>query len=127
MDDREGRAVTTPIYEFCEDDARNGEAGILITEHPDCGFKLTFSGDDSAHERADIEQMRQEYATAIADWMIADAARLAVLDFAERVAAWLTSDDSDDEFHRTVPMGTSRTEWDAAQILAAARGERTLP
>lgn len=122
---------TQPRYEFTEGDAMDGRPGILVV--PDeRGYRLAFSGYDWAYEEANVVRLRQEYATAIADWM----AKAAVVDFAERVAAWVTPDETgtspayrewfrDEQCGRPVPL--AYMPWLAAQILAAARGERSLP
>lgn len=47
-------------YEYTVDDSCQGDApGEYF------GWRLSFSGDDSAHDYADVDQMRQEYVAAI--------------------------------------------------------------
>ena len=57
----------------------------------------------------------------------AEGRRDAVLDFAARVAAWLRTPEAVDEFCDSGANYNDEIDWCAAQILAASRGERTLP
>jgi hypothetical protein len=63
----------------------------------------------------------------------AEESRPAVIEFAEQVAAWLSVDGDDwlspaDRAWFALPDPRPDSDkWTAEQILAAARGERTLP
>jgi hypothetical protein len=87
--------------------------------------------------RYDGAHSTESEARAEAHRIYAEESRPAVVDFAERVAAWMmTKHDEDrtlaeEEARLAWLTGADETAsecaWIAEQILAAARGERTLP
>lgn len=99
---------------------------MIDKTQPPPGWHFVGVDGSSVSREATLTSPRHSRSLVEAHHIYAEESRPAVVDFAERVAAWLAGTATTEWANRTAGR-ILYPDWVAEQILAAARGERSLP